>query len=403
MDEHAYAYDLIAGITARCPRRQTGSQDELEAQLLIRQELEQLGLTAELDSFRFSRSLYQVLALHFGLATAGSVIARRSPLGGALLHAGAGLSYWADSTRRAYTLRRLLPMATSHNLTATLPAEGSLRLRLVLPAHIDAAFTGRLFRPGPVHRWLSAAGGPRWLRSLRRPLALITYGQLGLAGLDLVHLIRGKRLPGSALAELMLAAPALVGLLLTLEAVVRNEVVPGANDDLSGVAGLLLLARRLLVRRPPHVEIVLAVTGAEESGTGGAEALARSGRWDRERTVILGLDGLAGGELRFFEEGEVEQIPVPEWLAQAVQAVAAREPRFNGVSKLVIPAGCTDVYAFRRLGYDGVCLGCIDPATGLPGEYHLPSDTADNLDLDQLIASVDFAEQLIWEITARAT
>ena len=146
---------------------------------------------------------------------------------------------------------------------------------------------------------------------------------------------------------------------------------------------------------------MFAITGAEEVGLAGARALADAGCWEPHNTVILGLDGLSNGGLRYFVEGEVERVAVPPWLEQVIGEVARSEERFQQVTPFPIPVGGTDVYAFLRRGFDGVCLGCVDPALGTPRHYHQPSDTPAHLDMGELMNAVDFSERLIERIIDR--
>jgi hypothetical protein len=388
---------LIERMVADCPRRQACSASERRAQQIVAAEFERLDLATEWREFRFSRDLYSVLALHFGVGTLGSLVARRAPLAGLALHLLAGGSYWADSTHRGQLLRRLRPAGRSQNLLATIAATAPIELRVVVAAHVDAALTGLMFRPEVVRR-LHETPTPRWAAALDRPLAAVTHSQLLLAGLDAVQWLAGRPLRGTGWLRLALSLPGLLGLLLTTEIVHRDEVVPGASDDLSGVAAAVMLAQRLRGRLPPSVEMVFAITGAEEAGLGGARALAASGRWDPACTVVLGLDTLSGGELKYFEEGEIAPVPVPPWLEALVEKCAAAEPRFATIERFTVPVGHTDVFAFRRRGFDGLCLGAVDPSLGAPRNYHLPSDGPAELDPGELGLAIDFAEQLLLAI-----
>jgi len=393
----AAALALIHRLVAACPQRQACSESERRAHRLVAAELEALGLATEWSEFRFSKDLYSVLALHFGVGTLGSLLSGRAPLLASALHLLSAGSYWADATHRAELLRRLRPTGRSQNLLATLPASAPLQLRIVIPAHIDAAPTGWLFHPEVVRR-LSRAPAPEWLSILDRPLALVTYSQLALAGLDGLQWISGRAVKGTGWLRLGLTLPGLIATLVTAEVAHRGKVVPGANDDLSGVAAALALAGRLQGKLPSSVEIVIAITGAEEAGLGGARALAASGRWDPACTVVLGLDTLCGGQLRYLQEGELTPVPVSPWLEQLLHDCIAREPRFAGIRRFSVPAGHTDVYAFLRRGFDGVCLSSIDPELGSARHYHLPSDTPEHLEPSELELAVDFAERVVWTI-----
>lgn len=399
LDEQTFAAGLIERIVQECPQRKAGSESERRAQLMAAETLRGLGVSVEEHPFRFSDSLYAVMALHFGVGTLGALVGGVAPLAGAALRALAGGSYLADSARAGHVLRRLLPQVDSQNLVATLPADGEPRLRIVLLAHADAAFTGWVFDP-LVIKALGPASLPPRLRFLGRSLAVATIAELAGSALALSRAALGPL--GSILRpmELALALPGLLAFLLNLQVVLRNEIVPGATDDLSGVAGLSLLARRLAATKRPDVELVFVFTGAEEAGTGGAFSLARDwrDRWDPSNTVVIGLDGLSNGDLCWLDEGEIVREPVPAWLEVALHRATASDSRFATVAPFDVMVGATDVYPFRRAGYDGVCIGCVDRSLGAPRHYHVPSDTPENLDPADIIRAIDFAQALIGEV-----
>jgi len=201
----------------------------------------------------------------------------------------------------------------------------------------------------------------------------------------------------------ILSLPSLLVVLPNLEVVIRNQVVPGACDNLSGCAAVDALIPRLADLPATGLELVFGVTGAEEAGVGGAWALCRQRRqdWDPARTVVLGLDGLAGGELRYFRESEMARLPVARWLEEALTEVAGSEDRFAGVRAHEIGVGATDAGPFQSAGYDAVTLGRVDPDLGAPRNYHLPTDTPDRVDWGEVQHAVDFAEALIRRIVQR--
>jgi hypothetical protein len=394
-EPRAYAQRLMERIVAECPRRQPASDDERRAQMIMADELRRLGLEVQEHSFYFNDNLYANLMLHFGLGSLGTVISGVAPLGGLLLHTAAGVSYWAESTRRAYLLRRSFPWKPSQNILAVRPAKKEMTLRLVVLAHADAAFTGFLFHPDVVKR--ASQPMPASLHFLQRSMAMTTRSQFVLAGFDFLRLLFGPLTWPLRPLEYLLSIPAFIAFALNLEVVLRNEIVPGANDDLSGVVALPILAQRLAAVDPDHVELVFVVNGCEEASLGGADALARDkqGIWEKEKTVIIGLDGLSNGDLRYLEvEGEVVATRVPNWLKSVADETAQSEPRFREVTGFQVPVGGSDVAAFLAHGYDGLCLACVDPRVGSPRHYHRPTDTPENLDWDKLMFSIDFAEQL---------
>ncbi len=386
-DEVAYARDLIARIIDACPRRMPTSDDERRAQELVAETYGALGAQVRTQEFRFNANIYANLALHFGLGFTGAAVGAVSPLAGAGLCALAGTSYLLDTTRRAFVLRRLFPWGTSRNVVATLPAQGEPRLRVVFVSHVDAAFTGVLFQPDFVRRF-GAKPGP-----LYKSLRVATGSLFALAALGLVQAAVGRSLPLD-LARAALAIPSLLATLLNLDVVLRNTIVPGANDNLSGVAGGGLLLDRLRHTKPADVEVVVVATGSEEASLGGADALARAmdGVWSRENTVIVGIDGLTNGELRYFLEGEVVPVPLDPRLRALLDRVSASEDRFRHVVGHDIPVGGTDAIPFAVRGWPAVTIGCLDPALGMPRGYHTPADNVENLEAEAIPLAVDYAE-----------
>ena len=397
--EAAWARRFIKRVITRFPRRQPTSEDERGAQRHLVEcfEAEGLGLEVETRGFEFNDSLYKNLALHFGIGSIGSIVGRRRPGLGLALHLLAGGSYLLDSTRRAFLLRRLLGFRSSLNVVATAPAvTAEPTVRLVFVSHTDAAFTGWLFEPWFTDAFASDDS------PLRRGLLIATLSQLGLVGVNAARLIFGPRLGLRALGWL-LSVPAGIVFFLNTQIVLKDEIVPGASDNLSGVAGNFLLARRLVPDKPEDVELVFVSTGCEEASLGGSDALAREmkGVWDPETTVILGIDGLSGGELRFFEEGEIIKQPLAPWLRNLIVSVTASHPRYAEVESFEIPVGATDVSAFLAQGFEGVCFGCVNPSRGIPDNYHCPSDNVENLDAEKIPLCVDVVEAVARSIITR--
>ena len=401
-DQKEYVGELISRIVRECPRRQPTSEDERRSQVIMKEEFENLGICTEFQDFEFNDNLYANIALHFGLGTLGTMVSGVFPLGGLALHGLASGSYWADSTRKAYILRRLLGFKPSQNLLATMPAEGPPDLRIVFLAHADAAFTGLLFDPEMVKRF--SGEPPKGLGFIKRSMSLATRTQAALAGFDTLRIFLGPLTWPLRPLEYVLTIPAMIALGLNLQVVLKNEIVPGANDNLSGVAALPILAQRLGPAKPANVEYVFGITGCEEASLGGGDALAKAmdGVWDKDKTVIIGLDGLSNGDLNFAEvEGEVVKTPIPQWLGDVARQTAASDKKFEEVKGFEIPVGGTDIAAFLAQGWQGVSMICVDPQIGAPRNYHTSEDTPENLDYDKLMFSIEFTEKLAQNILKR--
>lgn len=394
-DEVGYAEELIRRLCDEFPPRRAATAAELDAQRWVAAEYARLGIESRLAPFTFNDNLYAVLALHFGIGTLGSAVSGRKPLLGAALHTLAGGSYWLDSTRKAEILRRAFPYRRSQNLLATLPAQGTPKLRLVFLTHIDAAYTGLLFNPKFVKVFAHKGTNPPYPA---RSLAAATHAELAAGAVSLLRAAvgpeRGRRLRQ---AEALLAIPGVLSFLLNFDVVRRNQTVPGAADNLTGVAGNLVLANRLLADRHPDVEYVFVTTGAEEAGTGGARRLATQMRdeWSTENTVVFALDTLSNGEVFYVEEGEVAFVPLKPWLEGVLRSTAESAPRFAGIRRFRIPVGSSDALPFAYAGYDSAAIACVDLAQGSPRHYHYVTDTPDNLDFATFAQAVDYTEAVV--------
>ena len=403
--EGQFAEQIVRELATEFPERRAGSDQERMAQERLRKKLDALGVPNRFQTFRWNESLYATMALHFGIGVGATAIAPSHPWVAALMHLGVGVSYWADASRTGHLLRRLLPSKRSQNLIATLPARKKRKLRIVLLAHCDAAFTGLIFNPAIVKR----AGGGRSGETQpyhARSLELATDAEFASGLLAVLRATLGVTGGLIRTVELLLAVPSLLTALLNLQVVARNETVPGAADNLSGVAALMVLIQRWKSEAcADNVELVFAFTGSEEAGTGGAHRLWEDERenWSPNDTIILGVDTVTNGDLRWFVEGEMSVVPVTPWLEGCLKDTAGSDPRFRDVRPFRIPVGATDAMPFVAHGYTGVTIGCVDTTYGAPRHYHHPTDTPDNVDYARLVEGIEFVDQLMRAVIAART
>lgn len=392
------ARQWLEKIVALGARRVAGSQTERLAHDTLRDDLLALGVSScELLPFRHNRSLYANMALHFLLATLASgllISGAVHPLVCLGIHLFVVWSYWCESNKKRRVIRHLFPWHTSQNLVATsLATASSVRRRIVITSHIDAAFTGILFHPAVLKQALKPPPF-EFLMFLRKSMLVSTGSVLWLGALDVAALFLPIAWTNSIWWILLVVAstiPAFLTVFFNGQVVLQNQVVPGVNDNLTGCYALLHMAARLLDDKPEDVELVFVATGCEEAGTGGSWALSEQmlSSWEPARTTVIGVDTLSGGVLHYFEEGELLSIPVPRRLESLVNTTLPE------VAKYPIPSGATDALPFLVRGYDAMTFGCVDPDIGAPRNYHFPTDDVAHLDFDQLACSLDQIERFL--------
>jgi hypothetical protein len=273
---------------------------------------------------------------------------------------------------------------TTVNLLARIAADGPQAGTLVVLAHHDAPQSGVLFRQTP-QRWIYEHA-PQLLERGKTPPP---QWWVGLAGPLSTVAAAACRRRGPAWAGLIVGA---IGTALVAD-IWCNATVPGANDNLSGVAVLVALAELLSDSPLPGVRLLLVSCGAEETLQDGIRAFVSRHRHelDRQRTCFVNLDTVGSPHLIMLEgEGPVwmEDYAGP-WLRDMLAAQARRlgidlERGFRARSS-------TDSVIPSRAGYPiATLLSMTDWRS--PANYHLPSDVPANLDY----ATVADATRLVY-------
>lgn len=162
-----------------------------------------------------------------------------------------------------------------------------------------------------------------------------------------------------------------------------GTVYPGADDNASGTAVLLALARHAATRRYRHT-ILFVGFGAEEAGLVGSGAYIAAPVWPLERTrAVINFDMVGRN---FFEVASAREAAVaiiglediPEARAPARRAAAEAGLTLVEVPSRLLEAFAidnrTDEWWFRRRGVPSIHF-----STGMHDDYHRPSDTIDRL------------------------
>jgi Zn-dependent M28 family amino/carboxypeptidase len=157
-----------------------------------------------------------------------------------------------------------------------------------------------------------------------------------------------------------------------------GRLYPGADDNASGVAVLLALARRCLGAPLRHSMLFVAFD-AEEQGLEGAKAFVASPPVGRERIALnVNLDMVARGDKGELYVAGTHHSPILKAPLDAVAAAASIKLLFGhdrpelGVDDWTSQS---DHAAFHDAGIPFVYFGVEDHP-----DYHEPTDTADRID-----------------------
>jgi Zn-dependent M28 family amino/carboxypeptidase len=169
----------------------------------------------------------------------------------------------------------------------------------------------------------------------------------------------------------------------------RGVVYPGADDNASGAAVMLALARAASTREFEHT-IVFAAFGAEEPGLVGSGVYIREPLWPLEQTLgVINFDMVGR---RFFEIGSGKRATAAVVGLEAdrgARRAAERAAQAAGLELVESPARLlelfgfddrTDDWWFRRHGVLAVHF-----STSMHDDYHRPTDTAEKLVPAQMV------------------
>lgn len=272
---------------------------------------------------------------------------------------------------------------TAYNViaeTGDLEAERTL----VVMAHHDAAKSGLIFHPGP-QRWI----GTRFPGVIERNDTAPPIWWPAIAGPALAA-AGGRRLrrTGRAMAAITALLMADIG---------RRGAVPGANDNLTGVAVLCALAER--VRDLKGLRVILLSAGAEETLQEGILGYAERhlDELDRDRTWFLNVDSVGSPELTLLEgEGPFRMREYSDDFKDLVARCAERAGIH--VRRGMRARTSTDGVVPLRAGFKTATLVSIDEFKTI-SNYHWPTDTPENVNMRTVEDTLTLAEAVVGELS----
>ncbi|WP_100655962.1 M28 family peptidase [Alteromonas flava] len=176
----------------------------------------------------------------------------------------------------------------------------------------------------------------------------------------------------------------------------HGEIYPGADDNASGVAALLGMAK-YFAEHPPKHSILLAALDAEEDALNGAQALFTTGMLQPDKILFnLNLDMLSRDtDNTLFAVGSYHT----PWLSDVVKAaqhessvrlVAAHDRPMWRVGWVPDWTDDSDHLAFHQRAIPFLYLGVPDHA-----DYHQPTDTFEKVDQDFFVAASEAALSVV--------
>jgi Zn-dependent M28 family amino/carboxypeptidase len=373
--------------------RRAGSAGERAAAEWLAARLRDAGCQTAVQEEQFldgyAASLSRLSSASAVAGLVGVAVPRTRWLASAAAAAAAGAI--ADDVSNGPRLfrRAAVGRLTTCNVVGSCGDPGAART-LVVFAHHDAGSGGKVFDDA-LQAWL----GERFPGLLERIDTSLPLWWLVLSAPLLVAVGAATRRRGVLAAGIAGSAVATAA----FEDIARSPIVPGANDNLSGVAALVALAER--TRSLEGLRVLLVSCGAEEVLQGGIYGFVARwrGQLDREQTWFLNLETVGSPELILLEgEGPIvmedyHDRSFRDLVARA--AAAAGAPIRRGMRSRV----STDAVIPSRAGYPTATLTSIDRYKAL-SNYHKPTDTPEQVDYRTVRQAVTVTEAVAHELAS---
>jgi hypothetical protein len=371
--------------------RPSASEGERDAAQWVLGRMRTHGAAGGIESDAVHGGYWGPLALLSAAGAAGAAAGGRRRLAGSTLAALAAAGVWDDITGGRHHVRRLLPKRDTFNVVAELGPAGAKRT-VVLVAHHDAAKSGLIFHPAiPAFTWRHF---PALIErsDTSPPLMWPVFAGPALAAVGSLAGRRALRRLGGIVSAGAAAVFAQIG---------STRVVPGANDNGTGVIALTELARRLAEEPTSSVRVLLVSTGSEESFMEGMQAFMRrhASTLPRGDTFFLAVDTIGSPHLTAIRgEGMLYMSEYPRAGLDLVDSVAA-ELGIWLFPNLRLRNATDGLHALKQ-GYPCACLGSVTDYKA-PSHYHWRTDTPENVHYGTFADGVRLCEGIVRRLDDR--
>ena len=371
--------------------RPTASQGERRAAEWLLAKLRDHGARGEIELDTAHGTFWWPLGLAAGGALlAGIATLRGRRVLGSALAAAIGAAALDDLPPGERRFRRLLPQKTATTVVTQMgPADAERTV--VLVAHHDAAHAGLIYHPAIPE---VIFGRAPWLlerTDTSPPLMAPAVAIPALIGAGALSGNRALVKTGMALGAVSAALLADIG---------SRETVTGANDNATGVALLVAMARTLAERPTENVRVMLVST-SEEALCEGMQAFARRHFTElpRESTFFLSLDTLGSPHLLVLRgEGMIRMREYPARSLELLDGLA-EELGIDLFPNLRLRNATDGIFPLAA-GYECASLcSCTDLKQ--PANYHWPTDVPENVDYGTVADAVRLTESLVRRLDER--
>lgn len=365
--------------------RAPGSNGERSAARFVEKEMRSLGAEAEaLNLHTPATTAWSEMLVHLIVLVGVILYPANSHVSFALVFLGFFLFLLEYYGRSPFNW--LQPHRRSQNVIARLRPGREGRRTLVIIAHMDSPRTAFYRRPGLILTVRAA-----FLLDFACMAALFMLFSIAYAG----HLLSMEEETLTLLWHLGLAiapVPAAVSFALLIKA--AGVSTPGGNDNASGIAVLLELARAYTRRRPLFTDLWLVATSGADAGGAGIKKLLWQYRRELKGAYFIVMDGVGRGfPVCYRREGRLFPFRANRKLVDAVKRVNDVHAHYSAGfrrNNLYLGEGFQLISRGRR----AITVSSREESR-YPRYWRCVKDDYDNIDVRSLRLSLDFMIALI--------
>lgn len=383
---------LIQTILDKFGPRRAGSKAEFEAQAFFAKELQQFCTKVEHEVFEGAlRAKFLALRIFCVVYILNLVLVLYSPIAAFCLALINAVVFFLHFNSYRHILDFLYPKIKSSNVIGTIEPQEEVKQTVIFSGHMDST---------PEFIWWY------YLKNLGVRLMLIVgvsfvfipvfYGIIAFGGFSLDTL-------GIKIAYIFFLCVAPLSAVFFF--IHGKKVVPGAQDNLSGVAVSYGAARQLLENgksKLKHTRIKVIAFGSEETGLRGSTAYVLKHREEllKENAVCINADGIIA-----LEYVNIIKAEPACWVKhdEATTVLLQEVFKINGVNakRSTLPIGATDAGSFSRYGIKATSI-VAQPLDGLHPTYHTRLDTIEWLNQDVLATTSSCMAQFALKLDEKA-
>lgn len=382
-----YMMAFIKRICEEIGSRLGTTEGERRAGLEIKREYEKFCDETFLEEFECRPKGFldfiKVSALLFIVGTAFYLF---YPIVTAILAALALLIFLLEQIFLKETVDFLFPRGKSANIIGKIKPKEEAKYLVLLSSHHDSAYEFPIFN------------------KLGRKVIILTYLTIGIILLtillSIVKFIAQLLAPEDLqqMLNLLLAVP-LIGCVLVIYFALflrSNRLILGANDNLSGVAVTLAIAKYLHQKRPKNTEVWVISFGCEECMRGSKRFVSKHAT-ELKNAYLVNFDSVGAGDLTIVDREKMFGAKHSAEVCKMIQNSAQKAGFTINIDSMEF--GGTDAANFSKARLKATSL--IGLGEALWKFWHSLLDVPDIIVVDNLLACAKIGIQFIEDLDSK--